>query len=244
MDLDAGGGGGAARAGGGADRAARGGGDGAVLAAVAPRRRVGAAEPDVGAPPAGRQGECLGRRAGRGEVHGERAHAPRQPVGVGRLVRRVDGEAARVDAKRARRPPARRHAAIEQAEAALAGIVPSAPLNVRPRSSPNRRPPAMLDLDAEGGGEAHLRRCGGARERAQLQRRQRTAERAARPRRRRGRRAHRGLPPPLRRRRRARRRRGGRQLSRKLSFTGDAPPAGRADAVAADAEAAERAALG
>ena len=126
-------------------------------------------------------------------------------------------------------PPAA-DAAIEQAEAALAGIVPSAPLNVRPRSSPNRRPPAMLDLDAEGGGDGPISADAAARERGRSFSGANARPASGRP-------AHadagvdvltRGLPPPLRSaasgapaaRRPA-------QLSRKLSFTGDAPPAGR-----------------
>ena len=122
-------------------------------------------------------------------------------------------------------PPAA-DAAIEQAEAALAGIVPSAPLNVRPRSSPNAgRPPCSTwtrRAAATGPSPPMRRRASEGAAAAPTP----AGEWAARPRRRRRRRAHARLPPPP---------LGGvapaarrpAQLSRKLSFTGDAPAAGR-----------------
>ena len=210
------------------DRAARG-GERAVLAAVAPRRRVGAAEPDVGAPPAGRQGKRARRRAGRGLLHGERAassatcrrRSPRPPRARAHGHRR----------RRTRSPawPPAADAAHRAGEAALAGIVPSAPLNVRPRSCPTAgRPPCRTGR--EGGGEWPISADAAARDpHTMLQRRQR--DRPAR--------GHththtdagvdmlpRGLPPPLRSAASgAPAARTAAQRTRKLSFTGDVKPA-------------------
>ena len=142
-------------------------------------------------------------------------------------------------------PPAA-DAAIEQAEAALAGIVPSAPLNVRPRSSPNRRPPAMLDLDAEGGGEGPISADAAAREKGAASAAPTHGRRAG------------GPPTPTPGRRAHARaaaaaavggvgRAGGaaaRPAVAQAVVYGRRAAGGSADAVAADAEAAERAALG